>query len=66
MACVKNNNNIEVGEWAITTRVIENCHIHFEKGTKVKVVGKSERGYDLMDECGNKITEVSFGSICKA
>lgn len=50
MAYVKNKNGFEIGEWAITTRKLDSCAGYFEKGTKVKVIGKSYRGYDLEDE----------------
>lgn len=36
---------------------------YFEKGTKVKVIGKSYRGYDLEDEYGNRLIETGFDSI---
>lgn len=29
---------------------LDSCAGYFEKGTKVKVIGKSYRGYDLEDE----------------
>lgn len=29
---------------------VDSCAGYFEKGTKVKVIGKSYRGYDLEDE----------------
>lgn len=36
---------------------------YFEKGTIVKVIGKSYRGYDLEDEYGNRLIETGFDSI---
>ena len=65
MAYVKNNNGVEVGEWAITNRKVESCAGYFEKGTKVKVVGVTERGYDLMDEHGNRVLETGWDSVRK-
>ena len=49
MAYVKNNNSVEVGEWVTTNRKVDSCAGYFEKGTRVKVIGVSERGYDLMN-----------------
>ena len=63
MAYVKNKNGFEVGEWATTKRKVECLSGYFEKGTKVKVIGKSSRGYDLEDEYGNKIIETGYDSI---
>lgn len=50
MAYVKNKNGFEIGDWATTTKKVDSCAGYFEKGTKVKVIGKSYRGYDLEDE----------------
>ena len=63
MAYVKNNNGFEVGEWATTKRKVDSCGGYFEKGTKVKVIGKSYRGYDLEDEYGNRVIETGYDSI---
>ena len=63
MAYVKNNNGFEVGEWATTKRKVDSCAGYFEKGTKVKVIGKSYRGYDLEDEYGNRVIETGYDSI---
>lgn len=65
MAYVKNNNSVEVGEWAITIRKVDSCAGYFEKGTRVKVIGVSERGYDLMDEHGNRVIETGWDSVRK-
>lgn len=64
MAYVKYRKRFVVGEWATTNQVIYSCAGYFEKDTKVMVIGVSERGYDLMDEYGNKIIETGFDSIC--
>lgn len=50
MAYVKNKNGFEIGDWATTTKKVDSCAGYFEKGTKVKVIGISYRGYDLEDE----------------
>ena len=63
MAYVKNKNGFEVGDWAITTRKVDSYAGYFEKGTKVKVIGKSYRGYDLEDEYGNRLIETGYDSI---
>ena len=63
MAYVKNHNGFEVGEWATTKRKVDSCGGYFEKGTKVKVIGKSYRGYDLEDEYGNRVIETGYDSI---
>ena len=63
MAFVSYKNGFNIGEYAITTKKIESFAGYFEPGTVVKVVGKSERGYDLEDEYGHRITETGFDSI---
>lgn len=63
MAYVKNKNGFEIGDWAITTKKVDSCAGYFEKGTKVKVIGKSYRGYDLEDEYGNRVLETGYDSI---
>ena len=42
---------------------VDSCAGYFEKGTKVKVIGKSYRGYDLKDEYGNRVIETGYDSI---
>lgn len=54
MAYVKNKNGFEIGEWAVTKKKVDSCAGYFEPGTKVRVIGKSYRGYDLEDEYGNQ------------
>ena len=63
MAYVKNNDRLNVGESAITTRVVQSCGGYFEKGTEVRIAGVSERGYDLIDIDGNRIIETGFDSV---
>ena len=63
MAFIKNKNGFEINDWATTTRKVENFTGYFEKGTRVKVIGKSFRGYDLEDEYGNRILETGYDSI---
>lgn len=59
----KNKNGFEIGDWATTTKKVDSCAGYFEKGTKVKVIGKSYRGYDLEDEYGNRVIETGYDSI---
>lgn len=59
MAFIKNK-TIEIGSWVILTKAIVLKHGTFEKGTKVKIIGESERGYDFEDEEGNKAYETGF------
>ena len=47
MAYVKNKNVFEVGEWAMTKRKVGSFAGYFELGIKVKIIGKSYRGYDI-------------------
>lgn len=60
------NSEIIVGDWCKTVREVNSLSGYFEKGTIVKVIGKSYRGYDIEDEYGNKILETGFDSIVKA
>lgn len=62
IAYVKKN-GFEIGGWATTTKKVDSCAGYFEKGTKVKVIGKSYRGYDLEDEYGNRVIETGYDSI---
>lgn len=63
MAYVKNKNGFEIGDWATITRKVDSCAGYFEEGTKVKVIGKSYRRYDLEDEYGNKVIGTGYDSI---
>lgn len=63
MAYIRNKNGFEIGDFVTTTRKIDSCAGYFEKGTRVKVIGKSYRGYDLEDEYGNKVIETGYDSI---
>lgn len=63
MAYIKNKNGFNINDFAVTTRKVSSISGYFEKGTKVKVIGKSCRGYDLEDEHGNRILETGYDSI---
>lgn len=58
-----NNEEFKIGEWYHTTKILKSLAGYFEVGTKVKLVGESNRGYDLEDEEGNRIIECGFGCI---
>lgn len=49
-----------IGEWVTTKETHTSCSGTFTVGSKVKIVGVSERGYDIEDEFGNKMREVGF------
>ena len=51
------------GQIVTTARKVESLAGYFEEGTKVEIIGISERGYDLQDEYGNRILETGFDSI---
>lgn len=67
MAYVKNEYGschiFEIGDWATTAKKVDSIAGYFEEGTRVKVIGKSYRGYDLEDEYGNRIRETGYDSI---
>lgn len=60
MAYIKNNEENRVGNWVTTEIVHSSCSGTFEIGSKVKIIGISERGYDIMDEYGNKMLEIGW------
>ena len=49
-----------IGEWVTTKKAHTSCSGTFTIGSKVKIIGVSERGYDIEDEFGNKMREVGF------
>lgn len=51
----------EVGDSVVTTKDI--CFL--PKGTVVKIVDVSGRGYDLMDRYGNKVIETGWNNVRK-
>ena len=63
MAYIANYIGFGQGQIVVTARRIESCAGYFEEGTKVEIIGVSERGYDLQDEYGNRIIETGFDSI---
>ena len=64
---VKNNFGedyiLEVGDRAITTREVSCMVRYFKEGTVVTITDVGSRGYDLMDEHGNVITEAGWSCV---
>jgi len=48
------------GDVVITEKEHSSCSGTFEIGTKVTVIGRTERGYDIEDEFGNKMYEIGW------
>lgn len=55
------NNGLDnfIGKWVVT-RKSHQAYSRIEKNSIVKIIGVSERGYDIMDEAGNKVCEIGF------
>lgn len=63
---VKDESKIKIGDWVTVVKDgVSSFSYSFKKGTRVKVIDIGPRGYDLMDEHGNKITETGWTSISK-
>ncbi len=65
MAYIKHDNGFQAGDIVLTSRKVDSYAGYFEKGTLVCIVNISERGYDLEDAHGNRITETGFDSVEK-
>lgn len=65
MAYIKRDNGFQAGDIVLTSRKVDAYAGYFEKGTLVCIVNISERGYDLEDAHGNRITETGFDSVEK-
>lgn len=63
MAFIPKRIGFGTGMTVYTSREIASCAGYFEEGTKVEIIGISERGYDLQDEYGNRIIETGWDSI---
>lgn len=65
MAYVKNPTykGYNIGDWVVTTKKVDSLAGYFEKGTKVKVIDITHKGYDLEDEFGNQVTEAGFDCV---
>lgn len=59
MAFIRHN-SIKIGDTVKTTVKHENFAGYFEEGTIVKVIGITERGYNIEDEEGNRMTEIGW------
>lgn len=57
------NKQIQVGSKVKTTRVLENFAGKFEKGTILTVTAIGNRGYDVEDEYGHRVTECGYDSL---
>ena len=57
------NKNLEVGDIAITTKKLRNAAGFMTAGTKVRIIGITERGYDLEDGEFNQIKETGWDSV---
>lgn len=64
MAFVKND-SIKIGDTVKTTKVFSSFAGKFEKGSIVKVIGISDRGYDIEDEYGNRVIEIGWDGLKK-
>lgn len=60
MAFVRTHKEPEIGDRVKTTKIHKLEYGYFEVGTEVTVVGISERGYDIVDDEGNKMTEIGW------
>lgn len=61
MAYIKNES--KVGKTVILQNEHKSYAGTFEKGTEVKIIGQSQRGYDIEDEYGNRMIETGYDSI---
>ena len=60
MAYITSKNN-KIGDWVITKKRHESTAGVFTKGSKVKIIDINPiRGYDIEDECGNKMYEIGW------
>ena len=50
----------ELGDWVTTKKIHSSFAGYFEVGTLVKIIGWTERGYDIEDAHGNKIYEIGW------
>ena len=65
MAYIKRN-NFGVGDMVRTTEIHSSCAGYFEIGTIVKIIGISQRGYDIEDDDGNQMFECGFSGFEKS
>ena len=60
MAFIPAKNGYDIGETVILKNEHKSCAGTFEAGTEVKVTGKGPRGYDIVDEYGNRMIECGW------
>ena len=60
MAYIATKRN-EIGDWVLTKKRHESMAGTFTTGSKVKIIDINPiRGYDIEDECGNKMYEIGW------
>jgi hypothetical protein len=52
--------NIKVGEWLNTTKEHSSLSGTFDINSRVRVIGVSNRGYDIEDKNGNRMIEIGW------
>lgn len=52
--------NHGVGDWVTTEQRHESCKGIFTPGSRVKITGITERGYDVEDEDCNRMCEIGW------
>ena len=50
----------KIGDWVYTKMTHSNFEGYFEVGTKVKIIGITERGYDIEDKNGNRVLGIGW------
>lgn len=63
MALVQLKPEIQIGERAVTTKLIKDKHGRVERGTEVIIIGIGKDGYDISDEYGTTICGCGFLSV---
>ena len=59
MAFIKHSSP-EIGDWVVTKMTHSNFAGTMDVGTKVKIIGITVRGYDIMDDEGNIVREIGW------
>ena len=59
MAYIKNN-TYEIGNWVYTTKIHESMDGKFPIGSRVKIIGVSNRGYNIEDNNRNRMYEIGW------
>lgn len=53
-------NNYNVGDWTTTRHSYSSLSGKFTVGSRVKITGISDRGYDIEDEGGHRMCEIGW------